>query len=234
MKWQNCKYQISLHFRMKRFLKFWCIREPEWDPSTLLYMDGQGPIPKIPPLEPFAMAPDVKNSSLSSIVSAYIKMCDFLLNHLYATYFLKMDDNRYSRCRDNLQGQREMATEVSKNVQKEVKRQQLKNKKNALKVGKWSERPDDLFKLMGKFCNLPIVQHHLENMGEAFEVKLRYTSLSWFRVKTRLGSVTNCKSNWRTMTTVLTDMTKLSFLVLPYKLIWWILILPVCNERNQF
>jgi hypothetical protein len=141
-------------------------------------MDGQGPIPKIPPLEPFAMAPDVKNSSLSSIVSAYIKMCDFLLNHLYATYFLKMDDNRYSRCRDNLQGQREMATEVSKNVQKEVKRQQLKNKKNALKVGKWSERPDDLFKLMGKFCNLPIVQHHLENMGEAFEVKLRYTSLS--------------------------------------------------------
>ncbi len=77
------------------------------------------------------------------------------------------------RCRDNLNGQREMAGELSKNVQKAVKEEQLKNKKNAVKVGKWSERPGDLFKLMGKFCNLPKVQHHLENMATAFEVKLR-------------------------------------------------------------
>ena len=188
----NWKYQNSFHFRLKRFLKFWCIREPEWDPSTLLYMNGEGHIPKIPPLEPFAMAPGinftyilvllfctkvfcadslylqfvfvsfwqkhtgekaacrtlvklttpgVKNSSLTVVVSAYIKICDFLLHHLYSTYFLKMEDNRYGRCRDNLQGQREMAGELSKNVQKAVKQQQLKNKKNAIKVGKWSERP---------------------------------------------------------------------------------------------
>jgi hypothetical protein len=40
---------------MKRFFKFWCKKQPDWNPSCLLHMDGDGPIPKIPPLEPFAM-----------------------------------------------------------------------------------------------------------------------------------------------------------------------------------
>ena len=158
---------------MRRFLKFWCIREPDWDPSTLLYMDGDGPIPKIPPLEPFAMAPGVKLSSLTSVISAYQKMCDYLQSHLYTKYFLKMDDVRYGRCRDNLKGQREMGAELSKNVQKEVSMQKRKNKQNAVKVGKWSERPEDLFKLMGQFCALHKVRDHLENMANGFAIKLR-------------------------------------------------------------
>ncbi len=40
-----------------------------------------GPIPKIPPLEPFAMS-NVRAASLNSIISAYQKFCDFLISHL--------------------------------------------------------------------------------------------------------------------------------------------------------
>ena len=160
-------------FSMRRFLKFWCIREPEWDPSTLLYMDGNGPIPKLPPLEPFAMAPDVKATVMIQVISAYQKLCDYLQSHLYSKYFLNMDDIRYGRCQDNLKGQKEMGAELAKNVQKEISQQKCRNRKNAVKVGKWSERPEDLFKLMGKFCNLPKVQNHLDNMSKDFELKLR-------------------------------------------------------------
>ena len=40
---------------MRRFFRFWVRKRPDWDPSSLLHMNGEGPIPKIPPLEPFAM-----------------------------------------------------------------------------------------------------------------------------------------------------------------------------------
>ncbi len=66
-----------------------------------------------------------------------------------------------------------MGAELAKNVQKEISLQKCKNRKNAVKVGKWSERPEDLFKLMGKFCNLPKVQKNLDKMSKDFELKLR-------------------------------------------------------------
>jgi hypothetical protein len=56
------------------------------------------------------------------VISAYNKMVDFLISHLYSTCFLKMDDIRYGRCRDNLKGQKEMATEISKKNAKKVSR----------------------------------------------------------------------------------------------------------------
>jgi hypothetical protein len=34
---------------------------------------------------------------------------------LYATCFLKMDDVRYGRCRDNIKGQKEMTSEIARN-----------------------------------------------------------------------------------------------------------------------
>ena len=53
-------------------------------------------------------------------ISAYQKLCDFLISHLYTTCFLKMDDTRYGRCRDNLKGQREMVKLMSRKVRVEV------------------------------------------------------------------------------------------------------------------
>ena len=54
------------------------------------------------------------------IISAYQKLCDFLVSNLYATCFNKMDDIRYGRCKDNLRGQKDMAGEMSKNLRTEV------------------------------------------------------------------------------------------------------------------
>ncbi len=34
--------RISYYRGMRRFFRFWCQKEPEWDPSSLLFMDGTG------------------------------------------------------------------------------------------------------------------------------------------------------------------------------------------------
>jgi hypothetical protein len=49
------------------------------------------------------------------VIAGFQKMCDFLISHLYATCFLKMDDVRYGRCRDNIKGQKEMTSEIARN-----------------------------------------------------------------------------------------------------------------------
>jgi hypothetical protein len=54
------------------------------------------------------------------VIGGYSKMCDFLISHLYSNYFMKMDDVRYGRCRDNLRGQKEMCIELSRNNSHEV------------------------------------------------------------------------------------------------------------------
>ena len=64
---------------------------------------------------------------MSTIIAAYQKMCDFLISQLYSTSFLKMDDVRYSRCRENIKGQKELASELGRNIRVKVSSRQSFN-----------------------------------------------------------------------------------------------------------
>ena len=58
--------------------------------------------------------------SLGAVISAYQKLCDFLISHLYATCFGKMSGLRYSKYRNLLKIQREQAEELKKSMKTEV------------------------------------------------------------------------------------------------------------------
>jgi hypothetical protein len=140
-------------------------------------MNEKGVIPKLPPLETYIKSKGVQKSSINNLVCGYQKFCDFLLSHLYTSYFLTMDDVRYNRCRENLKGQRLMALEISKKNRADYNMQYVKRKKLAARNGSWSERPEDLFRLMAKFATLDVVKDHMENMHKDFYTKFRYTCI---------------------------------------------------------
>ena len=58
---------------MKRFFKYWIRKKLDWNPSCLLEMNCEGPIPKIPPLEPFALD-DVPASRFAFYELNYIQL----------------------------------------------------------------------------------------------------------------------------------------------------------------
>ena len=146
---------------------------PDWDPTTLLFMNEEGPIPKLPPLETFTQCAKLPLTSISGIVSGFAKFCDFLISHLYTNYFVKMEDARYNRCRENLMGQKEMSRELYKKAKSGVVQTKRKRKQIAIRIGKWSERPEELFRLMAKFSTLEIIKDHFENMHKGFQTTLK-------------------------------------------------------------
>ena len=169
----HCNYGLVWFYDPLLFLTFRCKLEMNWDPTSLLFMNEEGPIPKLPPLETFATSHRVAASSVSHLVCAFQKFCEFLLSHMYTNYFITMDDVRYNRCRENLKGQKQMALEVSRKAKTQSNIQSLKKKKDACRNGNWSERPEDLFRLMAKFASLDVVKDYLENMHKSFYAKFR-------------------------------------------------------------